>query len=71
MKKVKSKSFNLITCGGQSSIPIIYEISKNLKNIKYIEIVSAISSDSAGLATRANINEYLNITSKAVKVIQI
>ena len=66
-KNVKTKSFNLITCGGQISIPIIYEISKNLKNIKYIEIVSAISSDSAGLATRANINEYLNITSKAVK----
>ena len=66
-KKNKSNSFNLITCGGQSSIPIIYEISKNLKKIKYVEIVSAISADSAGLATRANINEYLNITSKAIK----
>jgi acetaldehyde dehydrogenase len=66
-KSLKSKSFNLITCGGQSSIPIIFEISKKIRNIKYIEIVSAISSKSAGMATRANINEYLDITSKAVK----
>lgn len=65
-KKIKSNSFNLITCGGQSSIPIIYEISKKLKSIRYVEIVSAISSASAGIATRANIDEYLNITSKAV-----
>ena len=41
---MNTKSFNLITCGGQSSIPIIYEISKELKKIKYVEIVSAISS---------------------------
>ncbi len=65
-KKIKSNNFNLITCGGQSSIPIIYEISKKLKSIKYVEIVSAISSASAGIATRANIDEYLDITSKAV-----
>ena len=64
---LRSKSFNLITCGGQSSVPVIYEISKKIKGIKYVEIVSAISSRSAGLATRANIDEYLSITSKAVK----
>lgn len=66
-KKIKSKSFNLITCGAQSSIPIIYEISKKLNKVNYVEIVSAISSKSAGLATRTNIDEYLEITSKAVK----
>jgi acetaldehyde dehydrogenase len=66
-KKNNCKFFNLITCGGQSSIPIIYEISKYIKDIKYVEIVSAISADSAGLATRANINEYLDVTSIAVK----
>ena len=66
-KNLKSKTFNLITCGGQSSVPIIFEISKKIKNVKYVEIVSAISSKSAGLATRANIDEYLKITKKAVK----
>lgn len=66
-KKNNYKSFNLITCGGQSSVPVIYEISKCFKDIKYVEIVSAISSESAGMATRANINEYLNLTSSAVK----
>ena len=66
-KKIKSKSFNLITCGGQSSIPIIYEISKSFNNIRNVEVVSAISSKSAGYATRLNVNEYLEITSKAIK----
>lgn len=65
-KKINSNCFNLITCGGQSSIPIIYEISKQIKKINYVEIVSAISSKSAGLATRQNVDEYLNITSRAV-----
>lgn len=41
-------------------------MSKVFNKIKYIEIVSAVSSESAGLATRANIDEYLNITSKAI-----
>ena len=66
-KKLKTRSFNLITCGGQSTIPIIYEINKLIKKINYVEVVSAISSKSAGLATRLNVNEYLEITSNAIK----
>lgn len=38
-----------------------------MNKVNYVEIVSAISSKSAGLATRTNIDEYLEITSKAVK----
>ena len=53
--------------GAKAPVPIIFEISKKFKNIKYVEIVSAISSKSAGMATRANIDEYLKITKKAVK----
>ena len=59
-------NINMITCGGQSSIPIAYAISEVVKNIEYIEIVSTISSKSAGPGTRANIDEYIETTEKAL-----
>lgn len=67
-KKIKiPNKINLITCGGQSSIPVILEIKKLLKNnIKYVELVSSISSNSAGQATRENIDEYLVNTESAI-----
>lgn len=65
LKKI-SKKINLITCGGQSSIPLIIELHKALKKIIYVEVVSSISSTSAGLATRLNINEYICNTQKAI-----
>lgn len=63
---VNKTNINMITCGGQSSIPIAYAISKVVKNIEYIEIVSTISSKSAGPGTRANIDEYIETTEKAL-----
>ena len=63
-KNMNTKSFNLITCGGQSSIPIIYEISKELKKLNMLKLYQQFIY--AGLATRANIDEYLKITSQAV-----
>lgn len=60
---------NLISCGGQSTIPIINSIKKNLRNkLKYVEVVSSISSKSAGPATRANINDYILSTNNAIKL---
>jgi len=53
---------NMITCGGQASIPISFAISQVQKNIDYIEIVSSIASRSAGPATRANLDEYIQTT---------
>ena len=62
------KKINLITCGGQTSIPIIGSFKKILKkNLKYVELVSSISSKSAGKATRENINEYITNTESAIK----
>jgi acetaldehyde dehydrogenase (acetylating) len=67
-QKIIQKKINLITCGGQSSIPLIIELKKYLKNkINYVELVSSISSVSAGKATRENINEYIHNTQKAIK----
>ena len=59
---------NLITCGGQTSIPIISLFKKMLKkNLIYSELVSSISAKSAGIATRHNINEYIVNTENAIK----
>lgn len=57
---------NMITCGGQASIPIINAISKTVSCIDYVEIVSSISALSAGMATRDNIDEYIKTTEFAI-----
>jgi acetaldehyde dehydrogenase len=67
--KTKSKKLNLITCGGQSSIPLIIEIKKILPNLNYVELVSSIASLSAGKATRMNVDEYITNTQTAISVL--
>lgn len=64
--KTKAKCINLITCGGQSSIPLIIELKKVLPSLIYTELVSSISSISAGPATRKNINDYIENTQSAI-----
>lgn len=61
------QNVNMITCGGQASIPLLNLISKNCEKINYIEIVSQISSGSAGMATRINIDGYIHTTEEAIK----
>jgi len=63
---VKHTNLNMITCGGQASIPMAYAISQVVDNISYIEVVSTISSKSAGPGTRINIDEYIETTQKAL-----
>ncbi len=60
-------SMNMITCGGQSSVPTIIEMKKVIKDIKYVEVISSIASQSAGKATRQNINEYITNTQRAIQ----
>lgn len=60
------KNVNLITCGGQATIPIAYAISKEV-NVTYIEIVASIASKSAGIGTRNNIDEFTQTTKEALK----
>lgn len=64
---VNADNVNMITCGGQASIPIAYAISKAQPNLKYIETISTISSRSAGPATRINIDEYIAATEKGLQ----
>jgi len=53
---------NMVTCGGQASIPLAYVIGQTFKTVEYIEVVSTIASKSAGPATRLNIDEYVETT---------
>jgi len=57
---------NMITCGGQASMPMLHLISKHCKGLEYIEIVSQIASKSAGMATRINVDNYIRTTKKAI-----
>ncbi|MDO4343722.1 MAG: acetaldehyde dehydrogenase (acetylating) [Eubacteriales bacterium] len=57
---------NLITCGGQATIPIAYAISQIHPDTKYIEIVATIASKSAGAGTRNNIDEFTQATRDAL-----
>lgn len=58
---------NMITCGGQASIPVAYAIGQTQKDIEYIEVVSTIASRSAGPATRQNLDEYIKTTEDGIK----
>src|SRR5215471_7183984 len=59
---------NMVTCGGQATIPIVAAVSRVAK-VHYAEIVASISSRSAGPGTRANIDEFTETTSKAIEAV--
>ncbi|MFI3300262.1 MAG: acetaldehyde dehydrogenase (acetylating) [Candidatus Gastranaerophilales bacterium] len=63
---LKETNINMITCGGQATLPIVHKISREYSNIEYIEIVASIASKSAGAGTRANIDEFTQTTKMAL-----
>jgi acetaldehyde dehydrogenase len=63
---------NMVTCGGQATIPIVYAVSRALVErggLPYAEIVASVASVSAGPGTRANIDEFTKTTSNGVQTI--
>ena len=57
---------NLITCGGQATIPMVYAVSRVVE-VAYAEIVASVASPSAGPGTRANIDEFTITTSRGIE----
>ncbi len=66
---IDQPNVNMVTCGGQATIPMVYAVNRASKRLVYGEIVASISSKSAGPGTRANIDEFTETTSKAIEVL--
>ncbi|WP_434444975.1 acetaldehyde dehydrogenase (acetylating) [Lentzea sp. E54] len=61
-------NINLITCGGQATIPMVHAVSRVVP-VSYAEIVASVASVSAGPGTRANIDEFTRTTSRGIEAI--
>ena len=60
---------NMVTCGGQATIPMVHAVRRVSESVPYAEIVASVSSRSAGPGTRANIDEFTETTAKAIETV--
>ncbi len=68
MENIDADDLNLVTCGGQATIPMVHAIS-SVVPVKYAEIVASVSSLSAGPGTRNNIDEFTRTTARGIEVV--
>lgn len=62
-------NYSMVTCGGQSSAPLLYAMSQHASGISEVEVSSSIASLSAGPATRRNIDQYIKSTENLIQLI--
>ncbi|HSI26660.1 MAG TPA: acetaldehyde dehydrogenase (acetylating) [Aeromicrobium sp.] len=65
---LEAPNVNMVTCGGQATIPIVAAVSR-VTAVPYAEIVASVSSRSAGPGTRANIDEFTETTAHGVETV--
>jgi acetaldehyde dehydrogenase len=68
LEHLDQQNVNLITCGGQATIPLVHAVSR-VASLAYAEMVSTIASLSAGPGTRQNIDEFTFTTARGLEVI--
>jgi acetaldehyde/propanal dehydrogenase len=64
----REMNVNMVTCGGQATIPMVYAVSR-VQPVAYGEIIATTASKSVGPGTRKNIDEFTRTTSAAVEKI--
>jgi acetaldehyde dehydrogenase len=62
LQEAFASNYSMVTCGGQSSAPVLYAISSASNKINQVEVSSSIAALSAGPATRLNIDQYIEST---------
>jgi acetaldehyde dehydrogenase len=66
---IYSTNYSMVTCGGQSSAPILFAVANASQTITEVEVSSSIAALSAGPATRLNIDQYIESTEGLISII--
>jgi len=69
LQSENSSNYSMVTCGGQSSAPLLYALTVASTGISEVEISSSIAALSAGPATRLNIDQYIESTENLTSIV--